>query len=513
MSGEHAGGSFKRLKTGYLILAGHAVFLSEVDFHGVEPGMVLLDALAQMRFARAGFPGQPCDFCQGADAGNEHVLQLAHVGDTFAPQIGLNADDIVAGYGGVEVQHMLPVDVLETIEPEVETVAFICALREIEVESVDGTEDELVPASCSYAGVVHATPGHDYGILRELRGAHDFIPADHETTVLAEHLGTEMGEVILNLAFAGHAVLLHECLGCGAFLPLVSWYFIAANVDEGCPWKEFAHLVQDVLDKPEGEIARSHDVGEYAPAGFYPGGKAGAILVAQFRVCRYGGTGVTGNFNFRDDSDTEAVGMVHHLPYVVLGVEELHGFTICFVLFYPVGTFRAFAADFSELRVFLDFDAPALVIAEVPVQAVELVPRHDAQDTLGISYRNGVAAGVEHDASVGESGEILYLHGGKCGLTLCIGAESLGQGLRSCGQSRRTGDADADFLRSDTQLVPLGTGHVKVLNMEFSLCFFHTHGNPGGYQCPDGCLSGFCVAGGGIDADAISQEKTCLVGD
>ena len=41
---------------------------------------------------------------------------------------------------------------------------------------------------------------------------------------------------------------------------------------------------------------------------------------------------------------------------------------------------------------YLYLDAPALVICEVPVQAVEFVSRHEFQDALDIGYADGVAA-------------------------------------------------------------------------------------------------------------------------
>ena len=194
--------------------------------------------------------------------------------------------------------------------------------------------------------------------------------------MLAEHLGAEVGEVVLNLAFAGVAVLLHEFLCGGAVLPLVVGYFIAADVDVGRAGEKFADFCQHIFDELEGEVIGRHDMREYAPSGDYLGGKIRAILVAKLGVGGDCGAGVAGNFDFGDDGDAEAVGIFHHFADVFLAVVEFDRLAIFLLLVNPAGTFLAFAANFGESGVFFNLDAPALVIGEVPVQAVELVARH-----------------------------------------------------------------------------------------------------------------------------------------
>lgn len=313
-----------------------SIFLAEVEVEGVEVGVVVEEPLAEVIGRDGGCVVEPGFFCEGADAGHEHVFEFAHVGDAFAPEIGLQADDLVAFHFSVEGEDVLPVDVVEPSEAGVEGVGGGVALGEVEVEALDGAEDDLVAAGGGDAGVSHAAPCHDDGIVRELWGAHDFIPADHAAAVFAEYLGAEVGEVVLNLGFAGHAVLLHEGLGGRAGLPLVAWDFISAYVDAGGQGEELAYFAQHVFDELECEVIGGHDVGEHAPAGFDPGSEAGAVLVAQFRVSGYSRAGVAGNFNFRDDDDAEAVGVFDDAADVFPGVEELYGFTVFPVLVKPV---------------------------------------------------------------------------------------------------------------------------------------------------------------------------------
>ena len=76
--------------------------------------------------------------CEGADAGDEHEFEFAHVGDALAPEVGLHADDAVARDGGIEGEDVFPVDVIEAAEARVEGVSGVFALGKVEIEGLDG---------------------------------------------------------------------------------------------------------------------------------------------------------------------------------------------------------------------------------------------------------------------------------------------------------------------------------------------------------------------------------------
>ena len=101
----------------------------------------------------------------------------------------------------------------------------------------------------------------------------------------------------------------------------------------------------------------------------------------------------------------------YYVADIFLRIEEFNGFAVFLFLVNPAGAFRALAADSGEAGVFPDFDAPALVITEVPVQAVEFIARHELEDALCIGHADGVAAGVKHDSTVLECRVILKLQG------------------------------------------------------------------------------------------------------
>ena len=73
-------------------------------------------------------------------------------------------------------------------------------------------------------------------------------------------------------------------------------------------------------------------------------------------------------------------------------------------------------AHLVQLGEHLALDAEALVLAEVPVQDVEMNGGHAVQRALDELDRLPSAAGIEHEAAPGETGPIGDVHRGHDGL-------------------------------------------------------------------------------------------------
>ena len=58
----------------------------------------------------------------------------------------------------------------------------------------------------------------------------------------------------------------------------------------------------------------------------------------------------------------------------------------------------------------LDFDTPALVVGEMPVEAVHLVVCHHVEHPLYLAHRVEVARAVYHEASPAKLRRVVYLH-------------------------------------------------------------------------------------------------------
>ena len=248
-------------------------------------------------------------------------------------------------------------------------------------------------------------------------------------------------------------------LTLGAFVPARFGALVAPDVDV-LAGEERQDLVQHAFQKSEHRIvAGAVDVVEHAPAGGYGLLNAGA---AQLWIGCEGRTGVAGEFNFWNHRDVARSRVGHDFTHLVLGVESAVARAVKALI--AVGTdLRGIApgSDLGEARVALDFDAPALVLGEVPVKAVHFVLRHQVEVALDEFNVKKVAADVQMHSAVGKSRLVAYGHGGQR-LAAVLG---LNEGLDSVkdGGGRTSGDHNLAF--ADAQGV--GLGRNALLDAEF----------------------------------------------
>src|SRR5215470_2429952 len=68
---------------------------------------------------------------------------------------------------------------------------------------------------------------------------------------------------------------------------------------------------------------------------------------------------------------------------------------------------RALETDFGQAGIFLDFETPALVICEMPMESVELILRHQVEYFLDFGDRKKVPPDIEQDPAIVKSRIIL----------------------------------------------------------------------------------------------------------
>ena len=117
-------------------------------------------------------------------------------------------------------------------------------------------------------------------------------------------------------------------------------------------------------------------------------------------------------------------------------------------------------ADFRELRIFLDLDAPAVVVHQVPVERVHLVQRHGVEQLLDLGLGEEVAAHVEHQPAPAEARIILDRNAGHAPLDagdllplLDLRRQELPERLDALEHARRRRALDGDFFRCHFQRV------------------------------------------------------------
>ena len=202
----------------------------------------------------------------------------------------------------------------------------------------------------------------------------------------------------MKLRFAGVAQALHPLLALRTRAPFCARAFIAANVEQA-GGKEGCHLVNDIAQEVEHSfLARTHHRFFYAPddarRGSFP-------FAREFGQCGNGGQFVSRHFEFGHDFHRVLSGIGHDFAHLFLGVVAAMACTVGFC---------APRSDGSELGILLDFDAPALVVGQVPVQAVDFVGRKEVYLALYLLHTQKMAAGVEHHTAISKARCILDVH-------------------------------------------------------------------------------------------------------
>ena len=129
------------------------------------------------------------------------------------------------------------------------------------------------------------------------------------------------------------------------------------------------------------------------------------------------------HFDFGDDGDEAGLGVGDDFVDVVLGVEA----AVVFIGLLRGGLGgggaargggegffeRAEGGDGGELGVLENFDAPALVVGEVPVESVEFVEGEGVDVAEDVLFGEEVAGAVEEDAAPRVAGGVFDVEAGE----------------------------------------------------------------------------------------------------
>ena len=196
---------------------------------------------------------------------------------------------------------------------------------------------------------------------------------------------------------------------------------------------------------------------------------SGFGVAAIFGIRSHGCNEVARHVHLGDYFDVALLGIGHHVLNLLLRVEvraiDLVG---------PVGTVfevgdvavGSRCADGGEFGILLDLHAPALVVGEVPVEAVHFVIRHHVEHSLHLFNGEEVTGYVEHETAIGKAR--LVLNGNARQGVLGDGGVLLA-GHDVCGQNlldRLEGIVETEHA--------LGThGHLALVDHEVVSTFVH----------------------------------------
>ncbi len=260
-----------------------------------------------------------------------------------------------------------------------------------------------------------AAPAHHDRPGREA-ALEDFVPPERAPALLREVVHEVLRHPALEFGFGLEAVGLHPRLALRARLPAHARSFVAADVDRR-GGKERADLIQHVfVEADRVVVAGAEDVVLHAPRAAR---HARQVLARarEFGIRRQRRAVMARQFDLGNDGDVAGLRVREHLADLVLRVEvrtvlDVVEFLLGLVAAVVARRFRAHGSVADELGVLLDFDAPALVLGEVPVEHVQLVLGHQVDDLENDVLAEEMAAVVDHHAAPAVARRVLDVHGG-----------------------------------------------------------------------------------------------------
>ena len=227
----------------------------------------------------------------------------------------------------------------------------------------------------------------------------------------------------LQLGFGLQLVFAHAALAVGTLLPVAHVDFVATNVNIVIG-EQVEHLTIDVLaELQHAVLAGTKRRGEELSP-------AGALLAGESVVVVDSAEAVAGNIDFGHDIYATLTGEGNYLADIILRVKTTifplridilrRQLQIGIVLRHSIAhahgiliVGRTPGAALGEQRVFLDFDAPALVVGQVPMELVDLVECQHVEQLHHFFLGEEMARAVEFHASPCETRGVKDLAGGK----------------------------------------------------------------------------------------------------
>ena len=123
----------------------------------------------------------------------------------------------------------------------------------------------------------------------------------------------------------------------------------------------------------------------------------------ELRIRSNGRLRMSGYINFGNYLNKTLLCIFYNLFYIFTGIETTIAYSIRLYISPCADLAVAPSANLGQLRVFLYLDAPALVLGQVPMEAVHLVSSHNIKNLLYLLLAVEVTALVEHKSTPAET--------------------------------------------------------------------------------------------------------------
>ena len=450
---------------------------SEVEHHGVG-----CDALTEVVevFASGRCPSR---FGDGHEARQCQIFHQYPIGHVLGPESSLHTGVVCLLCGGNSRgghRHFV-VSGLQIVGAGScqRSFAFVHTLSAVDVirspGGVNVVESELGSTLCTIGGWVAPGPYIHVRFFHQLcigtAGRDGLVPDAGATTVLLKEIGHFLDEMRLKLSVRCQPQFLITCLAHGIALPSAGGTLIATDVNV-LTREDVEQFGPNILHKLHGcRVGHVENVARDTTA--RPHFPAGRRAAAEFGISHQRSNKVTRHVEFGNHFDVACLGVCHHLTQLILSVEERTILCVC-----PIGTIfqRCGIAVVScrphggEFRILLYLHAPALVVAEVPMEIIHLIGRHDVNHTLDFIDGEEVACHVEHKSAIGKARFVVdgyarqrvFLNLGICHAGHHIAGQHLLDGLESIEEAACRGCLNTHILAHSERIALRG-------------CFFQTH--------------------------------------
>ena len=328
-------------------------------------------------------------------------------------------------------------------------------LQIVQVQRRHRRHHHVAPLPRRLQAAFGAAPGHHRGLRRQ-PAFQNLVPADQLLSVAGQDRLQPAHEPALQRGLVGDAQFAHARLHPRRGLPLVLDRLVGADVDPRRR-EQRGHFGEHLVEEGEGVLFDVEQVGMDAAL---VGDRDRPAFHPELRIGGDGGGGMAGHVDLRQHLDVALGGIGDDVGDLLLAVVAAVGTRqSAGRIEAGIAAGDAAAAHFGQARVLLDFDAPALVVGQVPVEEVELVQRHRVEHALDLVHAVEVPGRIEHVAAPAKARRVLDPQRGQ----VEIAAGSAGGGLDQLPQRERTviqagrvaGD-HRDALGIDGQAIALG---------------------------------------------------------
>ncbi len=320
----------------------------------------------------------PLYFAHGCQSRQEHIFHMFRLFDILCPEIRLRAQDVGTLFRSEHLRHRFKaINLFQGYKSTncQRLIGGMLCLIIVEVAVVGGRHDYVVAQLCSLYAAAHAAPRHYRGVRCQLT-FQNLIPSNDAATVVVQELFHAGGHIALQVMFCGMAVtvlqsqFLNASLTSRTFFPACLGRLVTTNMDV-LRRKDLHHFGQHSLQKGECLLlAGAEHIVEHTPFTGYLIGTTGTTqLGISSQRCQH----MTGQVHFGDDGDVPLLRIFYHLFQLLFGVESAMGYTVILARVAADHCFLTHGSLLDEFGISINFDAPSLVVGQVPVKAIDVV--------------------------------------------------------------------------------------------------------------------------------------------